>query len=202
MADEEKEPEAAAPPEEGAEELPPPEKKAGNPLIPVILMIVAVPALSFVMFNFVFMPMMKEQVVAVAEALKEEIVVEEGHGAHDGSVVDDHGGKGETFAYLVGDVVANLSGTRQSRYLKVNITLEGNNAKTADGKPVLFLEFMETNRAKVMDTVGTVITALQLSDLDQPGIRNIVRQDLIDALNNELKGPRIKDIYFSEWVVQ
>lgn len=202
MANEPESPEAGK--EDAVEDLPAAEKKAGNPLMPVIIMIVAIPLLSFVMFNFVFLPMMKEQIVAVADALKKEIVVEEGHSGHDGEIVDDHHGAkgGETFSYLVGDVVANLSGTRQSRYLKVNITIEGTNAKTADGKTIAFLDFMETNRAKVMDTVGTVITALQLSDLDQPGIRNIVRRDLMDALNNELKGPRISDIFFAEWVVQ
>ena len=144
------------------------------------------------MFQFIFIPMMETQVIAINKALKEDTTTLEHPEKSDGEIQ----------IYTLGDLVSNLSGSRQNRYLKVSISIEGKNAKTPTGEIIIFNEFMESNRPKILDLVGGIMSAMQLSDLDEPGIRNLTRKKIMDSLNMHLKGPKINNLYFSEWVVQ
>ena len=169
-----------------------PKRKGSNPFIPILFICLTIPLLSYVMFQFIFIPMMKTQVLAINEALKEDTTVLEGHEKSDGDLQ----------IYALGDLVSNLSGSRQNRYLKVSISIEGKDAKTADGAIIVFNEFMENNRPKILDLVGGIVSSIQLSELDEPGIRNLTRKKIMDSLNTNLQGPNVINLYFSEWVVQ
>ena len=166
--------------------------KGSNPFIPILFICLTIPLLSYIMFQFLFMPMMKKQVLAINKILNEDV----------GVLEDPKKSDGDLQIYTLGDLVSNLSGSRQNRYLKVSISIEGKNAKTHDNTIIIFSEFMENNRPKILDLVGGIISSIQLSDLDEPGIRNLTRKKITDSLNTNLKGPKISNLYFSEWVVQ
>jgi flagellar basal body-associated protein FliL len=100
-------------------------------------MIVLMPILSFVMAQFVLIPKMKH---ALETSLKVAVDVSKKNTEH--GAAKEHE---ETLTYskTFKNIVANLSGAMQSRYIKISFTAEGNSAE--------FEELMTTNEAKIVD---------------------------------------------------
>ncbi len=178
--------------------------KAASPMkdfLPLIIILVLMPVLSFVMNQFVLIPSMKKAIdktlSSTVDASKEH--PKEGHGEKSKG---GHGEKGEhgeegkpskpskTFK----NIIANLAGTMQSRYIKISFTLEG---KSPD-----FESTMTANESKIIDTTLSILSTLTIVDLDKPGIRNQLRNDLMVAYANVLEKDLITNMYFSEFVVQ
>ncbi len=198
MADEPK-PEAAkeAKPEAASE------NKSSSPIkdaLPIILVVVLLPILSFVMNQFVLIPSMKSSLEAAlnktvdaskAEHSKAEGSKEGGHGGHgEGKTEGGPSKPSKTFK----NIIANLAGTMQSRYIKISFTLEG---KSPD-----FESIMTENESKIIDTTLSILSTLTIVDLDNPGIRSQLRNDLLVAYANVLEKDLISTMYFSEFVVQ
>jgi len=162
-------------------------------LLPVIIIVLAIPLITIGMWEFVMMPsiekMVKEHGGAAAAEGAEEHAEEKKEGGH------GEGERGESvLTYEVKDVVANLSGSLRSRYIKVSFTLESRQTN--------FSHLMEQNRAKVIDATLSVLSNLTLQDLEEPGIKNIVRNQLINQIGQALKSNAVEQLYFSEFVVQ
>lgn len=170
----------------------------GNPWIPVIAVIVLFPILSFVMTQFVLIPKIQAAVGAAGEDAHGggDGHGDDAHGGGDGSGDDAHGGDADApmIQYKFDDIVANLHGTMQSRYVKVSFTAEGSDPD--------FEALMETNKVKITDITIGVLNALSMKDLEQAGVKNIVRNDLLNAFHTALKGKVIHQIYFSNFLVQ
>lgn len=157
----------------------------GNPWIPVIAIIIMLPVLSFAMTQFVLIPQIKSAVGAQSSDAKAK--ASEADATH--AAADD-----TVFQYAFDDIVANLSGSMQSRYVKVSFTVEGDDPE--------FEALMESNRVKLVDITLGVLNALSMRDLEQPGIQNIVRNDLVSAFNTLMKKKVIHRVYFTTFVVQ
>lgn len=155
----------------------------GSPWIPVLVMILLIPVLSFVMTNFLVVPKMKHLIEESVKELSKEETKEEAAAA-----------EGPVQTYEFEDIVANLAGALRSRYVKVSFTVEGTIPN--------FVEYIEKNKAKIIDTTLGILSSLNIMDLEQPGFRNIVRNDLLSAFENALKGNFIQQLYFSEFVIQ
>ncbi len=209
--------EAPAPEKPAAEgEAAPP--KAPNPLVPVIAVVVLMPAITFAMINFLLLPKIKGIVLekkatehaeegAKAEgahgAAKEE---KGGHGAKPKEAKGGHGGghgkeekgggggAGGAFSYDFENVVVNLAGTMGTRYLKTSFTALSDNPEVKT--------IIDENKKQLLDVATTVLSARTLADLEQPGAKNVVRNDLMANLNQALKSDVISQIYFSDFVVQ
>ena len=180
MADETPAPDAAA--EVAAE------KKQGNPLIPALIFAILTPGLTFAVAQFMIVPQIKAAMGLGGGA----------HGAEHAAAGGNHGGGGHGEAthatsFEFNDIVANLSESLQSRYIKVSFTVEGTNAD--------MVEIIEGSQAKYIDTVLTILSSLTLKDLEAPGIKNLVRNDLLASFD-EISNGLIEHIYFSEFVVQ
>lgn len=162
----------------------------GNPWVPVIAVIVMLPVLSFAMTQFVLIPKIKAAVGADAAAApaEEHAKGENGDGRAEGE------GAAAMIQYPFDDIVANLSGSMQSRYVKVSFTAEGNDPE--------FEALMEKNKVKIVDITLGVLNSLSMKDLEQPGIKNIVRNDLLSAFHTLMKKKVIHQIYFTAFVVQ
>jgi len=212
MADEPTPPEEKKEIEDG-EEVADEEVKAPSsppsPWLPVLVVIIVLPILSLVVTEFVIIP-------RVSKAVEEIAVVqaESGHPATGGpmpasydkpkAASSSHGGAsghggGEAAGVkakdlVFEDVVANLSGSMKTRFLKVAFTLESNDP---EAEPVI-----AENRTKIIDTTLGILGELTVQDLDEPGMKNIVRNDLIDAFNHALGQHAVDRLYFSEFVVQ
>ena len=188
---------------EPVENLPSPKEEAPSggskmSLIVPIVTILAIPLVMVLMWEFYMMPSLKklaqqpagEAAPAAAEAAapaEEETAAEPEKG--------EKGKEGESAStYELKDVVANLSGAMRSRYIKVSFTLEG--------KSKTFAEKMKTNEAKIRDATLAVLSDLTIQDLEEPGVKNIVRNNIIDSINQSLRGSEVQQLYFSEFVVQ
>lgn len=153
-------------------------------MIPALLVIVLMPALSFAMFKFMFIPMIKAEMPDPAQAQqidKENIVIE-----HDGGEAK--------YSAPFDNVVTNVKGTSQTRYIQVSFTVYS-------AYPNLPTE-VESNRARMMDVANTVLGNLTLADLEKREIKNIVRNQLKQGFNHVMAKPMIEEIYFSQFVVQ
>ncbi|RME71211.1 MAG: flagellar basal body protein FliL [Verrucomicrobia bacterium] len=178
------------------------DKKGGSSAIagwlPVLVVLVLVPALSYAMAEFVLFPKLEAKLAAlgVSEQGAAAPAAGGGHGAsHGGGHGGGHGEEMEpTHSYEFTNVVANLAGSMRSRFIKVSFT-----AYSSDPE----LEHkVEANKAKLLDAAIGVLSTLTLSDLENPGVKNKVRSDLVFAFEAVMRERLIEEIYFSEFVIQ
>ncbi len=195
--------------------------KAPNPLIPVIAVVVLMPAITFAMINFLLLPKIKGIVLEkkATEHAEEGAKAAGGHGAakeekgghgaakpkekeakggHGGGHGKEEkgggGGAGGAFSYDFENVVVNLAGTMGTRYLKTSFTALSDNPEVKT--------IIEENKKQLLDVTLNVLSTRTLADLEQPGAKNVVRNDLMANLNQALKSDLISQIYFTDFVVQ
>jgi len=90
--------------------------------------------------------------------------------------------------------VVNLSDPKGKRYLKLKITLEL--AKDAD------LEKVEKTKPKMRDMVIMMLTSLTFEEVMTPEGKIRVRDELHERFNHVLRPTRVKNIYFTDFVIQ
>jgi flagellar FliL protein len=193
--------EAAPPPAEAASAPPKGGGKMGS-LLPVILVLLLAPAISWAVAQFVIVPQLKQSLAAGGEAGAEDAhaaePAAEGHGAKPAKESGGHGKKGEGGgagnSYTFENVVVNLAGTMGTRYLKVSFMVTGADAS-------LRAQF-EGNKPKLVDVTLNVLSSLTLSDLEEAGAKNIIREKLASAYNQALGRRIAEQIYFADFVVQ
>lgn len=176
-------------PRAGADPAAAPSVKGANPWIPLIANIVLMPAIAYALTTFVLIPKLSGGKSAHAEPAAET----ESAGAH-GAPAKPGPGKNRVAVPLSGKVLVNVAGTAGTRYLVASITLVG---KAAD-----FKENVERNDPQLRDTASSILSSKTLSDVDKPGMRNIIRAELISAFNDILGKESVTDIYLTEFAVQ
>lgn len=176
----------------------PPTKKS-NSLLPILLIVVVLPAISYAMVEFLLIPRLKEQLKAEQEHADDH--TDEGlpaavaHGGGGGG----HGGHGggaavDPLSFELDDVVTNLAGALRTRYVKVSMKLLGEDPN--------FNALMDHYEAQLRDVSIGVFSNLTVEDIDRPGMKNVIRNDLLNAWETELGKRYVKKIYFSEFVIQ
>jgi len=158
--------------------------------MPVIAVVVLVPALSYAMAMFVIAPQLEKRFAAAPAA-------EAAHGAD--AKGDAHGKKDDvkkeaTVPFEFKDIVSNLSGSMRSRYIKVTFT--------AYSSVPEFPKIAEENRAKLLDATIGVLARLSLADLEDPAAKSKVSNEIIYAMEAVLRERVVEEIYFSEFVIQ
>jgi flagellar FliL protein len=180
-------------------------KPAGGGLgafIPLIAAIVIAPVLSWAIGQFVLLPQLKKQLAAPVDphaAVAAEPAAEPaGESAEGGKGKEGKGKEGKGGAngatYEFENVVVNLAGTMGTRYLKTAFLVTG-----AD--KTLRATF-ENSKPKLVDVTINVLSSLSLSDLEEAGSKNLIREKLIGAYNQALGKKVVEQIYFSDFVVQ
>jgi flagellar FliL protein len=174
--------------------------KAPSPWVPLIVVIVLMPAISFATTQYLLLPKIRGAVLeqkAIAHAAKAE---GKEHGKEGKSGEKGHGkegaegGAGGAFSYDFESVVVNLSGAMGTRYLKTTFTVLSENP---DLKKVI-----DENKKQLLDVALNVLGSRSLADLEQPGAKNVMRNDLMGNFNHALKSDLVTQIYFTEFVVQ
>ena len=191
---------AAAAPAEGAASA----KKSGGlkAWLPVVAAILVAPGATFAVAQFVLLPKLKAELAAGvaggaeahAPAAKKKSEGGEkkekgGHGGKEG----EGGSTADTYEFA--NVVVNLSGTMGTRYLKTSFVVTG-------AKPDTIKEAFEENKARLTDVTLGVLSSLSLSDLEEPGAKNVLREKLVTAYNQALGSRIAEQVYFSDFVVQ
>ena len=181
--------------------------KAPSPWVPIIAVCVLMPGISFSTTQYLLLPKIRGAVLeqkAIVHAAKPEGKGEakKGHGeAAKGGHGKEANGKGEgaegvggAFSYDFENIVVNLSGAMGTRYLKTSFTTLSENPELKT--------LIDENKKQLLDVALTVLSTRSMADLEQPGSKNVVRNDLMANFNQALKSDLISQIYFSEFVVQ
>lgn len=183
MAEEEK---ASA---EAKEVAPAAPAKAPSAWPPIIAVLVLMPVISFGVTQFVLIPRIKAAVMQQGGGKTEKPAAEHHEKAHD----KKGEGKGEG-SYEFSNIVVNLTGSGGTRYLKASFTVVGS-------KPGL-KEIVTENKNQLLDVAINVLGSKSMTDLESPGSKNMVRNDLLESFNQALKDTVVEQLYFTEFVVQ
>jgi flagellar FliL protein len=181
--------------------------------LPLIVMLVLMPALAFAMTRFVLVPRVQHAVTAAANAADEsqapptpesvssagqkttkETPGKEKEKSETGKTSKAKPANGQRVQAPLGKVLVNLAGSMGSRYLMANLTLVGTSPN--------FTESVENNKDQLMDLASGVLYSKSVSDLEQAGARNIIRNELRMAFNNALGEGAVQEVYLTEFVIQ
>jgi flagellar protein FliL len=169
-----------------------PQKAGIKAWLPTIATLLLAPVCTWAVGQFVLIPQLQKKIAAAPTS--EVAAAESGHdGGHGGG----HGGKeGKDGSpnYQFENVVVNLAGTMGTRYLKTTFLVTG---AEADIKTVF-----ESNKPRLTDVTLNVLSSLSLSDLEEPGAKNVLREKLVAAYNQALGRKIAEQVYFSDFVVQ
>ena len=168
----------------------PPPPKAPSPWPPIIAVIVLMPVISFAMTQYVLIPHIKggsaeEQAKAAAGDSK---------GETGNSKPDAKKDAKPMFSYEFNDIVVNLSGAMGTRYLKASFAIFSSNPDLQ--------KIITENKSHLLDVALNVLSSKSMADLEAPGSKNLVRNDLIANFNQALSSEVVENLYFSEFVVQ
>lgn len=159
--------------------------------LPLIVTIVAMPALAYVTTTFVLLPKVQQ---ALGTPAAESAEAGGGHGGE-----GNHGGGGaqrgkakSTFA--LSKIIVNVAGTMGTRYLMTSLTLAGSAPN--------FQSVIQEHRDQLLDLANGTLSTKTISDLEQPGARNQIRTELLTVFNNALGGNIVQELYITEMAIQ
>jgi flagellar FliL protein len=179
-------------PKEEPEDTPPAAApKASSAWLPVISVIVLMPLVSFAMTQFVLIPHIKSS----AGAEQAKVAGGAADATDPGEAKPDAKKDAKPiFSYEFDNVVVNLSGAMGTRYLKTSFAIFSSNPDLQ--------KIITENKSHLLDVALNVLSSKSMADLEAPGSKNLVRNDLIANFNQALSSEVIEQIYFSEFVVQ
>jgi flagellar FliL protein len=181
------------PPAGGATSAAAPKKAGIKAWLPTIATLVLAPACTWAVGQFVLIPQLEKKIAAGPTT--EAAAADSGHGGgHGGGHGKDAEGKEGAANYEFKNVVVNLAGTMGTRYLKTTFLVTG---AEADIQTVF-----EENKPRLTDVTLNVLSSLSLSDLEEPGAKNVLREKLVAAYNQALGRKVAEQVYFSDFVVQ
>lgn len=179
--------------------------------LPLIVTIVAMPALAFATTKFIILPKIQSAMGAPAGAAAHAASESEGgeasegghgeaapaaesggHGASSGGH-GGGGGKGKATASL-NKMIVNVAGTLGTRYLVASVTLVGSGAD--------FKTKVDDHRDQLLDVATGTLGNKTIADLEKPGSRNEVRAELLSVFNGVLGANSVREIYITEMAIQ
>lgn len=183
-------------------------------MLPALLSIILAPAATFAVAHFVLLPRFESGLqnalagsggeahgaaapaAAASEKSSEKPAGEHGGGKSGKSGKSGHGASApaEGNSYNFENVVVNLSGTMGTRYLKVAFLVTGEKSDVGAR--------FAAARPQLGDVTLAVLSSLTLSDLEEAGSKNLIRERLLAAYNQALGGKVVDGLFFSEFVVQ
>ena len=170
-----------------------------KPFIPLIANLILMPALAYVMTAFVLVPRLAKNVGAPVEAHEAAAPADDqgGEAAHGGEAGDGaivSGGKIKYSTPLSKKTLVNVSGTMGTRYLLAEFILVGNSPKLKE-------QVLKAD-AELRDAAASALASKTIADLEKPGIRNLVRSELITIFNSILGKGVVSEIYLTEFAIQ
>ncbi|MEZ5278645.1 MAG: flagellar basal body-associated FliL family protein [Opitutaceae bacterium] len=160
------------------------EKGKGGGFLPLLLVIILVPAISYAMTEFLVIPKMKAALASSGH---------EAEPAEHGSLPDTQKGAA-IHSVEFKDIVSNIAGSMKSRYIKVSFT-----AYSADPE---IEERVKHDRAKLLDATLSILSSLTLAELEEAGVKNKIRTELLLSFESVMHARLFEELYFSEFVVQ
>jgi flagellar FliL protein len=164
--------------------------KAASPWPALMAAVILMPAISYATAEFLLLPKLRgliSESTVSAHAEKSE-------GSHGGAHgKGKEGGKAEA-SYDFEGVVVNLSGSMGTRFLKASFTTLGTNPELP--------KIMAERKKQLLDVAINVLSSRSMADLEVPGAKNVVRNELQANFNQALKSDLVEQIYFTDFVIQ
>jgi flagellar FliL protein len=158
--------------------------------LPLIIMIVLMPALAYAMTTFVLVPKLQKGLGGSAPSTASAAAPSEGGSAKPKK--EAASAKKESVA--MNKLLVNVAGTMGARYLLVSLSVVGSSAD--------FKAQMDSHDAQLRDMAQSALSTKTLADLEKPGSRNLIRNELISGFNNILGDGVVEEIYFPEFAIQ
>lgn len=155
-------------------------------MIPALLVIVLMPVISFAMFKFMIIPMIKAELPDHGDAAPIT--------AEDLGEINFEKTDAVQIAVPFEPVIANVLGTTQTRFIQAVFTVYGTHPD--------FAALIEAKKVRLRDHADSVLGGLTLADLEKREIKNIVRNQLREGFNHHLGKPLVEEIYFDSFVTQ
>lgn len=160
--------------------------------LPALAALVLAPAATWGTVEFVLVPRLQKKLTTeaapVGEAAAESAPAAAGHGKPGKDAKDARPN------YEFQNVVVNLAGTMGTRYLKTSFVITGVDANIR--------AVFDAAKPKLTDVTLNVLSSLTLSDLEEAGAKNIIREKLVTAYNQALGRKVAEQVYFSDFVIQ
>lgn len=168
----------------------PPAAKGGlGAWLPLILTLLAMPALAYAMTTFVIVPQIQRAVAPLAQGAGGET------GAPDRAPgAPAKGGAAVRQSVPLTKMVVNVAGTMGTRYLLSSITLVGTSAG--------FKAKVEEQRDLLLDLATSALSSKTIADLERPGSRNEIRTELLTVFNQALGDNTVQELYITEFAIQ
>jgi flagellar protein FliL len=156
--------------------------------IPLLANVILMPAIAYAITTFLLIPKLQGGKATSAE----QPAAEAAHGAPSGG--GKAAAKNKITVPLSGRVTVNVAGTAGTRYLVANLTLVG--------KVTEFKGEVEAHDPQLRDAASSILSGKTISDLEKPGMRNMIRAELISAFNDILGKEAVTDLYLTEFAIQ
>jgi flagellar FliL protein len=184
-------------------------------MIPLAIVLVAMPAISFAMVKFVLVPQIQKAATGGAPAAAgahgagaapstepaKDAKKDEHGGGHgkDDKAKDAKDGKKaarskDGWEYSFPNVVSNLTGSMGTRYLRCSFTVVSDDEHIS--------EMMEENKTKLKDAALRIFAARSQSDLESVSARNVIRTEIAATFNKALETAAVKEVLFTDFIVQ
>lgn len=152
--------------------------------LPLIIMAVLMPALAYALTTFVLVPKLQKGLGVSGAAPAAD--------ASSKPKKETADAKKESVA--MNKLLVNVAGTMGARYLLVSLSVVGSGAD--------FKAQMDSHDAQLRDMAQSALSTKTLADLEKPGARNMIRNELISGFNNILGDGTVEEIYFPEFAIQ
>jgi flagellar basal body-associated protein FliL len=172
-------------------------KKPAGSMLPMIIMLVAMPLTAWLTTTILIIPQMQQKLnpTEAGESSDKESVSAESGEDKKGSEGKD-GKAAEENVLSVNKVRVNVKNTNGSRFLYVSYLMKGKDTK--------FKTVMESEEKKAMirDTALGILMSFDIVDLGQRETKDRAATQMVTAFNDALRGDFIEEIFFTEWTVQ
>jgi len=94
------------------------------------------------------------------------------------------------------DIIVNLavSDDGVERYLKVNVILEASNEKVQDE--------LSKRSPQIRDLIINILSAKKKEKIDEKEGKELLRREIINAVNSHLNSGRVRNVFFQDFVIQ
>jgi flagellar basal body-associated protein FliL len=167
-------------------------KSRGNTLIPILLVVVLAPLLTFGTYKFFIQPKMDKILEGGGHGGDHAAHGSNGgHGDH-----DDGKGHGTMHHKTVGPLTTNLAGEHRTRFINVTYQIEGSHKK--------FEEMIDHAEAKIKGATIGYLSSLTLAEINNnPRMMQLITSELKDKLN-AVRGVDgvVESLDFTEFSIQ
>jgi flagellar basal body-associated protein FliL len=157
--------------------------------LPLIVMMVLMPALAYAMTTFVIVPKLQKGLGGESSTGKASAAAGESSGKS-----EKKGPAEKKESVAMNKLLVNVSGTGGARYLLVSLSVVGSGLN--------FKEQMDSHDAQLRDMAQSTLRTKTIADLEKPTAQNMIRNELISGFNNILGDGSVEEIYFPEFAIQ